>query len=98
MSYVKLWSLLSSLALISVNHAGKLVMLDLLTTDVFCSQHSLMSWRDVHIGQEQTSLQLIGNAQVNHIIAVKKSKNFNWIFIEQQIYPTILTINRLINR
>jgi len=41
-----------------------------------CLQYSQMSWRDVHIGQEeQTRLQLIGNAQINHVSDIKKSKN-----------------------
>jgi len=68
MSYGKLWSLLSSSALISANHKCKLVTLHLLTKDrqAFCSQHGLMSWRDVHIGQdERKSLQLIGNTHIN---------------------------------
>jgi len=45
MSYVKLYNLLSSSALISANHAGKLVTLHLLTKErhIFCLQHSLMS-------------------------------------------------------
>jgi len=44
MFYMKLWSLLSSSALISVNHTGKLVTLHLLTKEwhTFCSQHSLI--------------------------------------------------------
>jgi len=78
-SYVKLWSLLSSSALISANVAHRLVTLHLLREEqhLFCSQHehSLMSWRDVHIGQEQTTFQLIGNGQINCVSDLKKSKH-----------------------
>jgi len=60
-----MWSCerLSSSALISANHVGKLVMLHLLTEE----------W---HMGQkERTSVQLKENAQINHVSDVEKSKN-----------------------
>ena len=70
MSYVKLWSLLSSSALISANHAVKLVMIHLLTKErhIFSSQRSLMNLRDVRTGQEERT-------HVNHVSDVKQSKN-----------------------
>jgi len=61
-SRLKLWSLLSSLALISASHTGK--------QWYYICWSWLMSWRE-----ERMSLKLMGNVQVNHVSDVKKSKN-----------------------
>jgi len=70
--YLKLWSPPQ----LTANHAGKLEKLYSLTKDrhAFCSLNSLISWRDVRMGHERMSLQLIGNAQVNHVSEVKEPK------------------------
>ena len=66
MSYVKLWSLLSSSALISANHrqTSDFRFADKESSASFV--HNMAWWAEI-----RTYLQFIGNAQVNHFSDVK---------------------------
>ena len=101
MSYVKLWSLLSSSALISANHSGKLVTLHLLTKDRYVFFHNIAWWAEEMFAWDRNerlfnSLEMHRLTKLVTLRSQKIEPNFNRT---NKINRTIfLAINWNINR
>jgi len=74
MSYLKLWSLLSSSALISANHTSKIVTLRLLTKSGSCFVHNIAWWAEEMFALDRKERLLAHRkCAVYHASDVKKS-------------------------